>query len=99
MTVSGDEVLEWIKATAAVLNENREYLTELDSAIGDADHGTNMDRGSKAVMSKMADMADMDISTIFKTVGMTLVSTVGGAGGPQYGIFYMQAAADTWVEE
>ena len=91
MSISRDEVLEWVKATAAVLKENRDYLTELDSAIGDADHGANMDRGFNAVMSKMPDMTDKDIGTIFKTVGMTLVSTVGGAGGPLYGTFYLQA--------
>lgn len=91
MPISRDEVLEWIKETAAVLKKNRDYLTELDAAIGDADHGANMDRGFKAVMSKMPDMTDKDIGTIFKTVGMTLVSTVGGAGGPLYGTFYLQA--------
>jgi dihydroxyacetone kinase-like protein len=91
MTISREEVLEWVKATAAVLKENRSYLTDLDAAIGDADHGANMDRGFNAVMSKMPDMADKDIGTIFKTVGMTLLSTVGGAGGPLYGTFYLQA--------
>lgn len=91
MSISRDEVLGWIKETAAVLKKNRDYLTELDAAIGDADHGANMDRGFKAVMSKMPDMTDKDIGTIFKTVGMTLVSTVGGAGGPLYGTFYLQA--------
>lgn len=91
MAISRDEVLEWIKNTADVLKENRDYLTELDAAIGDADHGANMDRGFKAVMTKMPDMTDKDIGTIFKTVGMTLVSTVGGAGGPLYGTFYLQA--------
>jgi dihydroxyacetone kinase-like protein len=91
MSISRDEVLEWVKVTADVLKENRDYLTELDAAIGDADHGANMDRGFKAVMTKMPEMADKDIGTIFKTVGMTLLSTVGGAGGPLYGTFYLQA--------
>lgn len=91
MSITRDEVLEWIKGTADILAENREYLTQLDAAIGDADHGANMDRGFKAVILKMPDMADKDIGTIFKTVGMTLLSTVGGAGGPLYGTFYLQA--------
>ena len=91
MSISRDEVLEWIKNTADILEENREYLIQLDAAIGDADHGANMDRGFKAVMSKMPEMTDKDIGTIFKTVGMTLISTVGGAGGPLYGTFYLQA--------
>jgi dihydroxyacetone kinase-like protein len=91
MSISRDEVLEWIKNTADILEENREFLIQLDAAIGDADHGANMDRGFKAVMSKMPEMTDKDIGTIFKTVGMTLVSTVGGAGGPLYGTLYLQA--------
>jgi dihydroxyacetone kinase-like protein len=90
MPVNQDEFLEWIKACAAILAENKGYLTELDSAIGDADHGVNMDRGFKAVMSKMPEMADKDIGTISKTIGMTLISTVGGAGGPLYGTFFLQ---------
>jgi dihydroxyacetone kinase-like protein len=83
--------LEWIKGCAAILEENREYLIELDAAIGDADHGANMDRGFKAVMTKLPDLSDKDIGTVFKTVGMTLLSTVGGAGGPLYGTFFIQA--------
>jgi dihydroxyacetone kinase-like protein len=90
MSISRDKFLEWINKSADVLKENREYLIELDSAIGDADHGANMDRGFKAVMTKMPDVSDKDIGTIAKTVGMTLLSTVGGAGGPLYGTFYLQ---------
>lgn len=90
MSVNRDDFLEWIKACAAVLEENKDYLTELDSAIGDADHGANMHRGFKAVMTKMPEMADKDIGTVAKTVGMTLISTVGGAGGPLYGTFFLQ---------
>jgi len=90
MSISRDEFLEWIKNCAAILKENREYLIDLDSAIGDGDHGANMDRGFRAVMSKMNEVEDKDIGTIAKTVGMTLLSTVGGAGGPLYGTFYLQ---------
>jgi dihydroxyacetone kinase-like protein len=90
MSISRDNFLEWINKSADVLKENREYLIELDSAIGDADHGANMDRGFNAVMTKMPDVTDKDIGTIAKTVGMTLLSTVGGAGGPLYGTFYLQ---------
>jgi dihydroxyacetone kinase-like protein len=91
MSIYRDDVLEWIKACAAVLEQNRDYLTQLDAAIGDADHGANMDRGFKAVRAKMPEMVDKDVGTIFKTVGMTLLSTVGGAGGPLYGTFFLQA--------
>lgn len=91
MTISRQDVLDWISAVAAILEENKDYLTRLDSAIGDADHGMNMSRGFQAVMTKLPTLSDKDIGTIFKTVGMTLVSTVGGAAGPLYGTFFMQA--------
>jgi dihydroxyacetone kinase-like protein len=91
MTISRDDVLAWIQETAAVLAANKDYLTQLDAAIGDADHGANMDRGFRAVLLKVPDLVDKDIGTIFKTTGMTLLSTVGGAGGPLYGTFYLQA--------
>lgn len=95
MPVHRDDVLAWIKAVAGMISENSKYLTELDSAIGDADHGANMDRGFKAVINKMPEIADKDIGTIFKTVGMTLLSTVGGAGGPLYGTWFLQAGMKT----
>jgi dihydroxyacetone kinase-like protein len=95
MTISRDDAMGWITACAAVLAENRDYLIQLDAAIGDADHGANMDRGFKAVMAKMPENSDKDIGTIFKTVGMTLLSTVGGAGGPLYGTFFLQAGMKT----
>jgi dihydroxyacetone kinase-like protein len=95
MSIHRDDTLAWIKACADVLAENRDYLIQLDSAIGDADHGANMDRGFKAVMNKMPEVSDKDIGTIFKTVGMTLISTVGGAGGPLYGTFFLQAGMKT----
>jgi dihydroxyacetone kinase-like protein len=91
MSIRQEDILEWIKASAEVLAENKAYLTELDAAIGDADHGANMDRGFKAVLNKLPELNDKDIGTIFKTVGMTLLSTVGGAGGPLYGTFFLQA--------
>jgi dihydroxyacetone kinase-like protein len=74
---------------------NKDYLTQLDSAIGDGDHGANMDRGFQAVLAKLPTVTATDIGTIFKTVGMTLVSTVGGAAGPLYGTFFIQLAAAT----
>ena len=89
-SVPRDAVLNWIKAYAAVIADNKEYLTQLDSAIGDADHGANMDRGFQAALAKLPGVSDKDIGTILKTVGMTLVSTVGGAGGPLYGTLFMQ---------
>lgn len=91
MTITRDDIIEWIKAYAQVIRENKNYLTQLNSDIGDADHGVNMDRGFQAVLGKLPGVSDKDIGAIFKTVGMTLVSTVGGAGGPLYGTFFLQA--------
>lgn len=90
MPVNRDQTLQWISACAAVLAENKDYLTQLDAAIGDADHGANMDRGFKKVMEKMPEISDKDIGTVFKNTGMNLISTVGGAGGPLYGTFFLQ---------
>lgn len=100
MTVTRDEIVRWLEQTAVVLHDNKEYLTQLDSAIGDADHGINMDRGFTKVIEKLPTVADKDIGNILKTVGMTLISSVGGASGPLYGTFYMRGgmAADAKVE-
>ncbi|MGE5463939.1 MAG: dihydroxyacetone kinase subunit DhaL [Syntrophothermus sp.] len=95
MSITRDDTLNWVKAVATVIGENSSYLTQLDAAIGDADHGANMDRGFKAVMNKIPEISDKDIGTICKTVGMTLISTVGGAGGPLYGTFFLQAGMKT----
>ena len=80
---------------ANLIEDNKDYLTELDSAIGDADHGINMERGFQAVLLKLPAVADQDIGAICKAVGMTLVSTVGGASGPLYGTFFIQLGAAT----
>jgi dihydroxyacetone kinase-like protein len=83
-------VLSWLRNYAQIINAQKDYLVQLDQAIGDGDHGANMDRGMMYVLSKMTGVEDKDLGTIFKTVGMTLVSTVGGASGPLYGTFFMQ---------
>ena len=85
------KVLEIIKAIGAKMEEKKEYLTELDQPIGDSDHGINMARGFGAVEGKLPGLEGKDIGTILKTVGRTLVSTVGGASGPLYGSAYMKA--------
>lgn len=89
--MTNEDVMRWLERVADVLHENREYLTSLDSAIGDADHGINMDRGFTAVRGKFPTMASMDIATQLRTVGSTLVSTVGGASGPLYGTAFLRA--------
>ncbi len=94
MSVSYDDAVGLVRAFAAVVAENKEYLTELDSAIGDADHGINMNRGMQAaleaVQAQGADQGAADIGAMYKAVGMKLVSTVGGAGGPLYGTLFLQ---------
>ncbi len=94
MSVSYDDAVGLVRAFAAVVAENKEYLTELDSAIGDADHGINMNRGMQAaleaVQDQPADQGVADIGAMYKAVGMKLVSTVGGAGGPLYGTLFLQ---------
>jgi len=84
-------VLKIISAVSAKIKEKEDYLTELDKPIGDSDHGINMARGFTAVDAKLPSLEGKDIGTILKTVGMTLVSTVGGASGPLYGTAFMRA--------
>ncbi|TWF79895.1 dihydroxyacetone kinase DhaL subunit [Pseudonocardia hierapolitana] len=85
-------VERWIRAFAAAIAENEQELTRLDSAIGDADHGANMNRGFKAVIAKLDTASPDDPAALLKQVGMTLVSTVGGASGPLYGTFFLRMA-------
>ena len=95
MSVSYDDADRWVRAFATTIADNKEYLTDLDSAIGDADHGINMNRGMQAVLAKIDGLETNDIGLLFKTVGMTLVSTVGGAGGPLYGTLFLQLGVAT----
>jgi dihydroxyacetone kinase-like protein len=95
MTISRDQFIVWIKEYAAVIAEKKDYLTGLDSAIGDADHGINMNRGFQAVLTKLPAFANQDIGSIAKNVGMVLISTVGGASGPLYGTLFMQIGKET----
>jgi phosphoenolpyruvate---glycerone phosphotransferase subunit DhaL len=97
--ITYDDILTWIRTFAETVTANRTYLTELDSAIGDADHGFNMDRGMQAVVGKLDGIATRDIGGCLKTAGSTLVSTVGGASGPLYGMFFMQMGGATAGKE
>jgi dihydroxyacetone kinase-like protein len=81
---------EWVRRFAILVAENRDYLTELDSAIGDADHGSNMDRGMKAAVAALDETPPATAGALFAKVGMTLVSTVGGASGPLFGTFFLR---------
>lgn len=91
MPITTEDTVRWLQQVAVVLHENRDFLTQLDSPIGDADHGINLDRGFQAVVEKLPSIAGMDIGSMLKTVGSTLVSTVGGASGPLYGTAFLRA--------
>jgi len=96
--VTQEGVIAWLRAFARAVAANREELTELDAAIGDADHGINMDRGMQAVLGKLAELPPSDagsVGALLKLVGMTLVSTVGGAAGPLYGTLFLQMGSAT----
>ncbi|HKM40103.1 MAG TPA: dihydroxyacetone kinase subunit DhaL [bacterium] len=85
------DLKELILAIGRVIEENKTFLTELDSAIGDADHGINMAKGFRAVAEKIPAVKDSDAGDVLKTVGMTLVSKVGGASGPLYGTAFLRS--------
>jgi dihydroxyacetone kinase-like protein len=91
MQITAEHVIRFLEGVAASIKQHRDELTQLDSPIGDADHGINLDRGFTAVLGKLPTVADKDIGTILKTTGMTLVSTVGGASGPLYGTAFIRA--------
>ena len=88
--LDNQKVIAVLEAIGAAVEAHKEYLTELDQPTGDSDHGINLARGFQAVSGRLPGMADADIGTIFKNVGMTLVSTVGGASGPLYGTAFMR---------
>ncbi|WP_309712306.1 dihydroxyacetone kinase subunit DhaL [Pseudolysinimonas sp.] len=89
-TIPLDALVKWLELFRTEVTEQRAYLTELDSAIGDADHGANMARGMAAVMDKLETSTPSTADELFKSVGMTLVTSVGGASGPLYGTFFLR---------
>ena len=96
MPVDRDSTLKWMSLFADAMTEHRQELVRLDTAIGDGDHGTNMDRGMQKAVEKLhaEDAGDAasaaDPGAILKSVAMTLISTVGGAAGPLYGTVFLQ---------
>ncbi|SHI93530.1 dihydroxyacetone kinase, C-terminal domain [Tessaracoccus bendigoensis DSM 12906] len=88
-----DQLADWLRRFAGIVEQNKSYLTDLDSAIGDADHGANMARGTAAVVSHLDEANTVD--ALLKKAGMTLVSTVGGTSGPLYGTLLMKMGMAT----
>ncbi len=91
-TIDRDDLLAWLRELQRVYAENRNWLTELDAAIGDADHGINMDRGFTAVAEHFGKSPAADMAGVLKSAAMVLIRTVGGASGPLYGTFFLRAA-------
>lgn len=95
-TLNIDHLRKWISLSAEALEANATLLSDLDAAIGDGDHGANMTRGFAAVSKKLdGNVPSSEIGAMFKTVGMTLLSTVGGAAGPLYGGFFLELGKKT----
>jgi phosphoenolpyruvate---glycerone phosphotransferase subunit DhaL len=86
------QLTAWIREYARVISENAQHLSDLDAAIGDADHGINMERGMSAVLAALDEATPADMPALCKQVGMTLVKSVGGASGPLYGTFFLRMA-------
>jgi dihydroxyacetone kinase-like protein len=93
--VTSEQVRDWIRRYADVVAEQRTELVRLDTAIGDGDHGTNMDRGMRKAVEKLDGSEPGDVGADLKAVGMALVSSVGGAAGPLYGTLFMQMGTAT----
>jgi dihydroxyacetone kinase-like protein len=90
LPVTRDTARDWMDRFATSMQEHREELVRLDTAIGDGDHGTNMDRGMRKAVEKLDAQEQADAGMVLKTVAMALVSSVGGAAGPLYGTLFLQ---------
>jgi phosphoenolpyruvate---glycerone phosphotransferase subunit DhaL len=97
--VTADQIRDGLKRFAEVVAEHRVELVQLDTAIGDGDHGTNMDRGMKKALEKLEAQEGADIGALLKTVAMALISSVGGAAGPLYGTLFLQMGNATAGQE
>ena len=93
MAVSREDVLRWLSTLQKVFNENRQQLTDLDSAVGDGDFGISLDRGFTAVQAELTAKPPADIRAVFQSVATVLIKTMGGSSGPLLGTFFLRAAA------
>jgi len=92
MSLTQQQIYHWLIQCSQTFAHEQNNLTELDTAIGDGDHGLNMNRGFQKVAEKLPSVQDKDIATLLKTTGMTLLSSVGGASGPLFGTFFIKAS-------
>jgi dihydroxyacetone kinase-like protein len=107
MMITLRQIVDWIKKLDTVYSEQKDFLSKLDSDIGDGDHGVNMARGFSAVAGAIDAAPPVDMSGAFKTVSTSLIKTVGGASGPLYGTFFLRCVPvfagkveidlDTWI--
>jgi dihydroxyacetone kinase-like protein len=95
MGITAADTRSWIEGFAEAISEHRVELVQLDTAIGDGDHGTNMDRGMRAALEAIAKVGDDDVGALLKAVGMAMISKVVGAAGPLYGTLFMRMATGT----
>lgn len=93
--LNGKNTKEWIFNFAKKIENNKTYLSELDTPIGDGDHGNNMARGMEAVNDALSNTSNNDLTTVFKTIAMALISKVGGASGPLYGTAFLEMAKES----
>lgn len=99
MSLNRNQIVDWLYRCGEVFTKESDFLTGLDRAIGDADHGMNMHRGFSKVVEKLPAIADKDIGFILKNTGMVLLSNVGGASGPLFGTFFLRAAQATQAHQ
>lgn len=99
MSLNRNQIVDWLYRCGEVFTKESDFLTGLDRAIGDADHGLNMHRGFSKVVEKLPAIADKDIGFILKNTGMVLLSNVGGASGPLFGTFFLRAAQATQAHQ
>ncbi len=99
MAVTRDAVIDWMRRFAEEMSEHRQELVRLDTAIGDGDHGTNMDRGMRKAMERLDGSEPDAPGDVLKTVAMALVSSVGGAAGPLYGTLFLQLSSGLGSEQ
>lgn len=97
--IPASRLVDWLRLVAAEISAHKDELTALDAAIGDADHGINMERGFQAVLARIADehLEDKDAAAIMRGAAMALISNVGGASGPLYGTFFLRMPASLGV--